>query len=161
MASSASSSAAGAEGTPPAQVSAAPPPTCGFLPARARGDRGARETGGRGEGRRRQPCPPGGCRTATARREEGTLRAVGDPAAPEGAGLKLPFRAESGTLRPPRRASILGEEVGPRDVGGLCSETFASALRKARPRAPDALAAVYRLRASVFWARRSSDSVPG
>lgn len=50
MASSASSSAAGAEGTPPAQVSAAPPPTCGFLPARARGDRGARETGGSGGG---------------------------------------------------------------------------------------------------------------
>lgn len=132
MASSASLSAAGAEGTSfPAQVSAAPPlPVASFRPGAgiaARGRPGAgRVAAGSLAPLKRSP--------ATARREEGTLCAVGDPAAPEGAG-SLPFRAESGTLRPPRRASILGE-VGPRDVGGLCSGTFASAPRKRGPGLP-------------------------
>lgn len=158
MASSASSSLAGAESTPPAQVSAAPPPYL-WLPAR-RGRAGGPGRGSREpEGRARAGATPGallswGWRAEPARLAEGTrsLRPLGGPAAPEGAGPKLRPRAEAGARSPPWRArEHPGEGGRARTCGAPVGKHLSGG--KARPGARDALASVSRLWASVLSAR--------
>ena len=141
MASSASSSPAGAESAPPVQVSAAPPPYL-WLPAR-RGraggpGRGAREP----EGRARAGAPPGallswGCRAEPARRPEGTgsLRPLGVRLRPRARDRSCgPGQRRELAVRPGARASEHpgeGGREGP-NLRGSRWETFVQRKSAAR-----------------------------
>lgn len=126
MASSTSSSPAGAESTPSAQVSAAPPPYL-WLPSR-RGRAGSAGLGVPGAVRRGGLpglLPSWGCRAGLGR------RAVGDPssAGPGGPAARDwncgPGQRREQVICPSPRASRGRREEGPR-IWGFCFATFVS-----------------------------------
>lgn len=127
MASSASSSPAGAEDSAPAQVSAAPPPTCGCLHPGARGHPGGREAragGGQEPWRLPRVLPSWGCQAVP----RGSWRASGgDPVPADRGGQVAPGNCDPGKKARARTRfqcwSIPRREGGPR-TWGFCLETF-------------------------------------